>query len=159
MIVMVILIAGAALYFELRLVRSVPELRRIFERNPLISLAGSLVISLALGTVFGAAGVVVFVAGILSTMFAQPIWASRRWWEAIRSRHGMATARRDINDIALARGDDVAAIRSLTSILLLAFMRVVLRAISFTIMMLGFLARSTMSMVHRYMGLRRSPGA
>ena len=81
----ILLLAGASLYVEIRLGRALPWLKRVFQANALTSLGCSLGLSLLLGAVFGAAGVMVFAAGVLSTAIIQPYYAFCRRWARVRA--------------------------------------------------------------------------
>lgn len=93
MIVLVILLTGAAMYVELRLIRAVPLLERLVTVNPLVSLLWSVVLSLVLGSIFGAAGVIVMAAGVLSTALLQPYYSMRRRWRRIRESRDAGVVR------------------------------------------------------------------
>lgn len=89
MLAMIFILTGAAMFFEYKVVTSVPFVGRLFEKKfinimgkdipvTMLPLVFSLVLSLMLGALFGAAGLICFVAGLLSTLCMQPIYAMMR---------------------------------------------------------------------------------
>lgn len=78
MLVMIMLMAGLGMYIEMRIVNSITPLGDLLERFRLGALAFSLVLSMLLGMMFGAAGLIVFMSGVLSTVMIQPWYAMRK---------------------------------------------------------------------------------
>lgn len=74
MVLIIGVLTLAACMFEYKLVTKVPILGTMLRKYPLVSLIFSLVLSMILGMFFGAAGVMVFVAGITSTILMQPVY-------------------------------------------------------------------------------------
>lgn len=74
MLTMCLTLAIIAIIFEVKLVRTVPVLGRILSRSRGASLMFSLILSVLLGGFFGAAGLIVFVAAMLSTIAVQPYY-------------------------------------------------------------------------------------
>jgi hypothetical protein len=74
---MALLLAAASVYVELKLVKSVPGLKKLVERFGLVGLAMSLALSVFLGGIFGAAGVTIMIAGMCSTAVTAPIYRLR----------------------------------------------------------------------------------
>jgi hypothetical protein len=100
LVTMAILLACASVYVELKLVKSVPGLKKLTEKYGLVGLAMSLALSAALGAVFGAAGLVVMIAGLVSTAVTNPIYRLR---EALHSKNAhvqakVATAKQAVAD-------------------------------------------------------------
>lgn len=56
------------------------------ERSPMNGLLFSLGLSVGIGFMFPAAGVIVMIAGVLSTLLTQPVYAARRKYWAIKAR-------------------------------------------------------------------------
>lgn len=77
MLAIVAFITAGAVYVEARILRSLPWLRRFLASHPLFALAFSLLLSLVLGSLFGAAGTMVFAAGVVSTVIMQPVYRVR----------------------------------------------------------------------------------
>lgn len=90
MLFLIILLAGAGVWVEMKLVKEVPFAGQFLERYRLLSLGFSLALSIGLGSLFGAAGLIVFAAGILSTVAIQP-------WYAMRANGTIARMQRYIN--------------------------------------------------------------
>jgi hypothetical protein len=89
MLAMIFILTGAAMFFEYKAVTGLPWLYRLMQRSSIsilgkqfstsmIPLMFSLCLSLMLGAVFGAAGLICFIAGLLSTLLMQPIYALMR---------------------------------------------------------------------------------
>lgn len=78
MLLTIIVLALAGCYIEARLVNSWPPLGRLLERHRDIALIFSLGLSMVLGMVFGAGGVLIFAGGIVSTVLIVPWYWLRR---------------------------------------------------------------------------------
>lgn len=78
MMALIVLLTAISVAFEIKLVRKVPALAKLLERFPLLSIFFSLGLSMMLGMFFGAAGFLVFVAGLLSTVVMVPYYAAQR---------------------------------------------------------------------------------
>lgn len=78
MFVMIIVMAACGVWLEMRVVNSCSPLGNLLERTKVGSAVFSLGLSVLLGMLFGAAGLIVFVSGILSTVAIQPWYAMRR---------------------------------------------------------------------------------
>jgi len=63
-----------AAFLEIQLMRHMPWLRDLVCRYSIITIAISVALSIALGSLFGAAGVIVMIAGIGSTILTQPYY-------------------------------------------------------------------------------------
>lgn len=74
---MAIMLAAASIYVELKLVKSVPGLKKLVERFGFVGLVMSLALSVILGGIFGAAGVTIMLAGMCSTMVTAPLYRLR----------------------------------------------------------------------------------
>lgn len=72
MIAMIVVLAAVSVWIEIKLLRRIKVLRSVNQKSPLAGLGMSLGISALLGAVFGAAGVIVLIAGLLSTAAAEP---------------------------------------------------------------------------------------
>jgi hypothetical protein len=86
MLLMAALILGvASAMLELVLYMRVASLRALIKRWEVLGLFLSLLISALLGMVFGAAGLTVMIAGVVSTVFTQPVYfLYNRWPERKR---------------------------------------------------------------------------
>lgn len=78
LLTMAILLAIGSAFLEFKLVKSVPLLEKLNRKSLFFGLAFSIALSAVLGGIFGAAGVVVMLGGILSSAMTEPIWAFRR---------------------------------------------------------------------------------
>lgn len=74
MLTMCLILAIIAMIIEIKIVRAVPVLGRFLSRHSGASLAFSLILSVVLGGLFGAAGLIVFVAALISTIGVQPYY-------------------------------------------------------------------------------------
>lgn len=75
MILMLVVLVIASIWIEVKVIRKVRPVKYLVERYSLAGVALSLTISAILGSLFGAAGVIVFIAGLASTMGAAPFRA------------------------------------------------------------------------------------
>jgi hypothetical protein len=78
---------------ELAVVFSIPWLGRLLERHTLFSIAFSIAVSILIGTIFGAAGLLITFAAVLSTLlsvFVYRLIAAMRWVLARFSRKGVS---------------------------------------------------------------------
>lgn len=78
MLALVIMMAIFSMGFELMIIKKFPFMLRLLEHpkhGPMISLGFSFALSLALGVVFGAGGLIIMMGGIMSTVMMQPIYA------------------------------------------------------------------------------------
>lgn len=91
MLTTVIVFAVIAVVFELSIVSRVAALRQTMSRHPLAGVAFSIGLSLLLGALFGAAGVMLLMAGVISTVITGIIYAlwgkvgnktsqAAQWW-------------------------------------------------------------------------------
>lgn len=83
----VVLITGlvlglASIYLELKIVKSVPALGWAVKRFGIVGVVFSLFLSVVLGGIFGAAGIVVMIAGICSTATTAPVYKFRATLES-----------------------------------------------------------------------------
>jgi hypothetical protein len=78
MLLMTFALVAAAIYVEVRLINALPWLGRLLTRHRDLALFFSIGLSVLLGGLFGAAGVLVFAGGILSSVLVQPYYAARR---------------------------------------------------------------------------------
>lgn len=75
---------------EVQLMERIPLLAAIITKlGPLGSLAFSLALSIFLGSIFGAAGLIAFIAGVSSTFLAQPYYVAKRngKWTAYQEKY------------------------------------------------------------------------
>lgn len=93
MIGIIIVFTLVCVAFEITAVRKIPMLLHILERYPLAALVFSLVLSVLLGALFGAAGLTVFVAGMVSTFLVQPYYRLEKRGSIDKVRVHIATAR------------------------------------------------------------------
>lgn len=78
LLTMAVLLAIGSAFLEFKLVKSIPLLEKLNRKSLFFGLAFSILLSAGLGVVFGAAGVVVMLGGILSSALTEPVWAFRR---------------------------------------------------------------------------------
>lgn len=78
MIALILVFTLVCVGFEIMLVNKIPGLLPLLERFPLAALVFSLILSVALGALFGAAGLTVFVAGLVSTFLVQPYYRLKK---------------------------------------------------------------------------------
>lgn len=78
MVAIIVVLTIASCFFEYKIVTKVPVVGWLLRKYPVASLLFSLGLSMLLGMFFGAAGVMVFVAGICSTMIMVPVYALMR---------------------------------------------------------------------------------
>lgn len=71
---MAILLGLVAAFVELRTSFSVPFIRRAIEKASVLGIAFSVILSIILGTLFGAAGVVVLLGALIATSITQPVY-------------------------------------------------------------------------------------
>lgn len=87
MLLMAAIILGvASAIVELILYLRCAPLRELIRRWELSGLILSIAISATLGAIFGAAGLVVMIAGIVSTVFTQPIYFLYNRWPGRRAK-------------------------------------------------------------------------
>jgi hypothetical protein len=79
---MALILAVCSAFLEFKLLKSVPLLGRLNKKSMFFGLALSVALSAGLGAVFGAAGVVVMIAGVLSTAMTEPVHGFRRAMES-----------------------------------------------------------------------------
>ncbi len=72
MLILVLVLAGCSVWLELKLFQKVPALRKVVGKWALVGIAISLALSYFLGAAFGAGGIIVLMAGLLSTAIAEP---------------------------------------------------------------------------------------
>lgn len=75
MFLLIIMLACAGTYVEMKAIASFPAFGRFVSKYRLASLAFSFGLSILLAIPFGAAGLMVFAAGLLSTVMIQPYYA------------------------------------------------------------------------------------
>lgn len=93
-----LVLAIAAAFIEFRLFYTVPILKKLVEKSAAIGIGMSLLLSLLIGTMFGAAGLVVMVAGMLSTAFTEPVHAMNRKMQKNAQNSAKVAGRMTIND-------------------------------------------------------------
>lgn len=71
---MIILMTIASAVFEIQTVRSIPWLRRLYQRFSWLDKLASIGISYVLGTLFGAGGVVIAISAAASTLLTMWYW-------------------------------------------------------------------------------------
>lgn len=86
LLTMALLLAVISAWLEFKLLKTVPGLRWLNRKSAFIGLAISIGISWMLGFIFGAAGLVVLLAGILSTFLTEPVHAFHRSASARKSQ-------------------------------------------------------------------------
>jgi hypothetical protein len=74
----IIVLTLVAVGFEIVLVGKIKPLLNLLERYKLAALVFSLILSVMLGALFGAAGLIVFVAGLCSTFLVQPYYRLKK---------------------------------------------------------------------------------
>lgn len=74
---MIIVMAVIGVWFEMRMVNSCSPLGDLLERTKVGAAIFSLLVSVGLGMLFGAEGLIVFVSGMLSTAMIQPWYRMR----------------------------------------------------------------------------------
>lgn len=75
---MALILAVASAYIEFKILKAVPLLGRWNRKSMAFGLVLSFAISAALGALFGAAGLVVMMAGVVSTALTEPVHEIRR---------------------------------------------------------------------------------
>lgn len=87
MLTFALLLTGAAVYIEYYIVTHLKVLQKVMHgrRTAILALCFSMTLSVLLGGVFGAAGMTVMLAGLLSTAVMQPVYTLMRSgkWERI----------------------------------------------------------------------------
>jgi hypothetical protein len=78
---MMLVLAVASAIFEISIAHKVPFYRKLAGRYLVINLVGSMVLSFVMGLAFGAAGLVVMGAGIISTVLVIPYYKGIAWWD------------------------------------------------------------------------------
>lgn len=73
-----LVLALASAFIEFKLFYSVPFLRKLVEKSTAIGIAMSVFLSFVIGTLFGAAGLIVMVAALVSTMMTEPVHSVMR---------------------------------------------------------------------------------
>lgn len=94
MLFLILVLAAAGVYVEMKAIKSVPWFGRFLARYRLASLGFSLGLSVLLGSFFGAAGLIVFGAGIVSTVMIQPYYAMMKNGQLEMVRQKKSEARR-----------------------------------------------------------------
>jgi hypothetical protein len=89
---MAIVLGLGSAFIEMRILKSVPLLAAWNRRSMAFGLALSFIISAAIGMLFGASGLVVMMAGVISTVCTEPIHELRR---RMAKSNGAAKARID----------------------------------------------------------------
>lgn len=98
MFAMIIVMAACGVWIEMRIVNSCSPLGDLLERTKVGSALFSLGLSVLLGMLFGAAGLIVFVSGILSTVIIQPWYAMRANGSLAKVRAKKAQVRQNMAD-------------------------------------------------------------
>lgn len=96
MLLLIFILASAGCYVEYKAIKTFPSLARLLARYRLASLGFSLVLSVMLGAAFGAAGLIVFAAGLCSTVMIQPVYAMMNSGAWSRLEQKMSAVRADI---------------------------------------------------------------
>jgi len=132
LLMMAVILAGASIWVEVKMVNGVPTIKRLNRdglhlkkgqstiphtpiKSPIdlnidgsvVGIGMSLVLSVVLGSFFGAAGLVVMVAGLLSTAVTEPYWEVKRRFEN-RKKEEFGKARKAMADFQLFIGRPVA---------------------------------------------------
>ncbi len=71
----------AACAFEALVMKKVPPLYNLCKKAPIVGVAASIIISMGIGHIFGAAGMVVMVMGLISTVVTAPFYFAANAWE------------------------------------------------------------------------------
>ncbi|MDT5017103.1 MAG: hypothetical protein QOD39_3263 [Mycobacterium sp.] len=125
MFLFVFVLALAGAYIEVRLINAWPVLGRLLDHHRDAALVFSLLVSVALGMVFGAGGVIVFGAGVVSTVLVQPYYALRRTHqlEVLRQRRQEAITRMREHRVEIQRRFQqmLAVVRLIVAIVVLPF--------------------------------------
>jgi hypothetical protein len=82
LLTMALILAACSAFLEFKLLKSIPLLGRLNKKSMFFGLALSIALSAGLGAVFGAAGLVVMMAGVISTAMTEPVHAFRRGMES-----------------------------------------------------------------------------
>jgi hypothetical protein len=86
MLTVIITFVLASVLLELMLVRSLPVLRNMVRRYRLVGVILSVGLSWCLGHLFAAAGTVVLIGSIASTVITQPVYEVMARWARIMKR-------------------------------------------------------------------------
>ena len=125
---MALILACASIWVEVKMVNGIPTVKRLNRdglhlkkgeskipllpiKSPVnvnidgsvVGIAMSLILSVVLGSFFGAAGLVVMVAGLLSTAVTEPYWEVKRWFEN-RKKEEFGKAHKAMADFKLIIG-------------------------------------------------------
>lgn len=68
------MLAAATILVELKTAFSIPFIRRLIEKFTVVGIALSIGLSLLIGGLFGATGVVVMMGAMIATSFTQPVY-------------------------------------------------------------------------------------
>jgi len=81
MILITALILGiCSAILELILIHKLPWLHKLCKKVPLVGLVFSFILSMFVGSVFGAVGIIVMIAGVISTVLTAPYyWIGGKW--------------------------------------------------------------------------------
>lgn len=71
---MALLLALVAAFIELRTVYSIPFIRTAIEKFTVLGILFSVVLSVIIGSIFGAAGLVVMLGALIATTITQPVY-------------------------------------------------------------------------------------
>ena len=89
LLALVLLMAVISAIVEFRLIASVPGLKWLVTRFRYTGIVLSILLSWLLGAMFGAGGMIVFAASLLSTIFTDPYYAYKRNKTTIHRKVGM----------------------------------------------------------------------
>lgn len=94
MILMILFLAGAGVYVEIKAVTAMPWLGDLLAKYRLACLGFSFALSSVLALFFGAHGLIVFISAMMSTVMIQPYYAMRKsgQLEVLREKKAAAQA-------------------------------------------------------------------
>jgi len=79
MLIMALMLAIMSAAFELMIAAQIPAIRRWSHKSKLFNLVNSMVLSYIIGIMFGAQGLIVMFAGVMSTFLTIPGYAMLAW--------------------------------------------------------------------------------
>ncbi len=79
MLIMALMLAIMSAAFELMIAAQIPVIRRWSHKSKLFNLVNSMVLSYIIGIMFGAQGLIVMFAGVMSTFLTIPGYAMLAW--------------------------------------------------------------------------------
>ena len=86
MLMLVLVLAGCSVWLELKILQKVPGLKKAVGRFALIGIFCSLALSYFLGVMFGASGIIIMMAGLLSTAIAEPVRRSFKQTQEMQAK-------------------------------------------------------------------------